>query len=170
MKKLLFSLLAVGTLMVGSCTKTGPQGPQGPTGNANVIGEDPFYVSTWNYTTNTSGNIATYYANFTDNNITADVAAYGLVEVYKFYPNGVGWTNLPDIDGVTTTVYNFGTGGFSITILTTDGTPPNPPGTVEFRAVIIPSSVRIANPTVNWKNYSEAMTALNKAGIKVSNK
>jgi len=165
MKQLMLSILAAGTLLIAGCTKTGPQGPQGPTGNANVIGENPFTVSSWTAVGAVSSNTATsYYATFTDANITSDVAAYGLVEIYKLYTiNGSGWTNLPDIDGVTTTVYNFGTGGFTISVLTTDGSLTTYPDSVEFRAVIIPSSVRQANPHTNWKNYAETMAVLNKA-------
>ena len=146
-------------MLVTGCSKTGPAGPQGPTGNANVIGENSFTVNTWQFSSLGAG---TFYATFSDPNITADVANYGMVEIYKYY-NGIGWTNLPDIDGVTTTVYNFVPGSFTISILTTDGSTPFAPGSVTFRAVIIPSSVRHANPNTNWKNYAETMAVLNKA-------
>ena len=159
MKQLMLSILAAGTLLVAGCTKTGPQGPQGPTGNANVIGENSFTVNTWQFSSVGAG---TYYATFADNNITADVANYGMVEIYKYY-NSIGWTNLPDIDGVVTTVYNFVPGSFTISVLTTDGTTPPAPPSTTFRAVIIPSSVRQANPHTDWKNYAETMAVLNKA-------
>ncbi len=157
MKKLMLLLVAGTMLMASSCTKTGPVGPQGPTGNANVIGENPFTVSTWLL----SG--TTFYQSFDDANITTDVANYGLVEIYKYYSTS-GWTNLPDIDGDVSTVYNFYPGGFTISILMPGGTPPNP-GSVEFRVVVVPSSVRLANPNTNWKNYEETKAVLAKYNL-----
>lgn len=156
MKKIMLVLFAGVSLFTASCTKTGPVGPQGPTGNANVIGEDAFTVSSWSL----SGN--SYSATFADPNLTTDVYNYGSFEVYKLY-NTLGWTNLPDVDGVTTTVFNFRPGYFDIYVYNTDGTTPAFPGSVTFRAVVIPSSYRQANPTTNWKNYSETMKAVQSA-------
>lgn len=152
-------LLVAGVLFFASCSKSGPQGPQGPqgpAGNANVIGEDPFNVSIW--TASGNGWIAT----FSDPNLTNDVYNYGLFEVYKLYSSS-GWTNLPDVDGVTSTVYNFRPGYFDIFVYNTDGSATPNPGTVTFRAVVIPSSYRQANPTTNWKNYNETMKAVSTA-------
>ena len=162
MKKLMLVLFAGVTLFATSCTKTGPVGPQGPTGNANVIGEDAFTVSSWTL----SG--ASYSATFSDPNLTNDVYNYGSFELYKLYST-IGWTNLPDVDGKTTTVFNFRPGYFDVYVYNTDGTTPAYPGTVTFRAVVIPSSYRQANPNTNWKNYSEAMKAIQSskaAGLK----
>ncbi len=96
---------------------------------------------------------------FTDNDLTSDVVSNGLVEVYKQYPDG-SWTNLPDINGDVSTVYNFYHGGFVISVLTTDNTTTPAPGSINFRTVIVPSSVRLAHPNTNWKNYYEATAAL----------
>ncbi|PQJ12819.1 hypothetical protein CJD36_003480 [Flavipsychrobacter stenotrophus] len=166
MKKLMLVLFAGVSLFAASCTKTGPVGPQGPTGNANVIGEDAFTVSTW--IPNTTTNPTSYSATFSDPNLTADVYNYGSFELYKFY-NSLGWTNLPDLDGKTTTVFNFRQGYFDIYVYNTDNSVVAYPGTVTFRAVVIPSSFRQANPNTNWKNYNEAMKALQSskaAGLK----
>ena len=157
MKKIILMMLAGSLLMLNSCTKSGPQGPQGaqgPQGNANVLGAQPFSVINWNFASNV------YSATFTDADITSDIVNTGVVEVYKQYPDG-SWTNLPDINGVVTTVYNFYEGGFVISVLTTDGSVTPAPGTVTFRTVIISSSQRQANPNTNWKNYNEALTAIN---------
>src|ERR1700761_2114450 len=108
MKKLLLLMLTGGALVFNSCSKTGPQGPQG---NANVIGSSAFTVSSWSQTG------SSYYASFSDPDITNDIVNTGAVEVYKLYVSSNGstsWTNLPDVDGVTSTVYNFYTGGFDI--------------------------------------------------------
>jgi len=158
MKKLILTLMAGSMLILGSCTKEGPQGPQGPTGNANVIGENAFNVTDW---TLSSDNV--WYATFSDGNITSDVVDNGAVEIYKEYSNG--WTNLPDINGITSTVYNFLDGGFTISILNSDGSLPAAPGTVTFRVVVIPSSVRKAHPNTNWKNYNETMAVMNESKV-----
>ena len=161
----MLSVLAAGLLITSSCTKTGPQGPQGPTGNANVIGEDPFTTYSTDWTPSVPA--GTWYVTYPDSHITTDVFNYGEVEIYKSY-GSIGWTNLPDIDGNVITVYNFVPGSFTISVLTTDNTIPANPGNVSFRALIIPSSVRLANPTTNWKKYNEAVAALNKAKLQVS--
>ena len=156
MKKVILLLLAGSVLTFSSCTKTGPAGPQGPAGangNANVIGSNPFSVSSWDFSSHV------YSATFTDNDLSSSVVNNGLVEIYKQYPDG-SWTNLPDIDGITSTVYNFYQGGFVISILNSDGSNPSAPGTISFRTVIVPSSVRLAHPNTNWKNYNDAMAAL----------
>ncbi len=160
MKRIALGLIAAITIFATGCTKTGPQGPQGPTGNANVIGEDPFTVTVWSQ--NSGSN--TWYANFSDGNFTDAVVNYGLVEIYKYWP-GIGWTNLPDIDGVVSTVYNYGTNGFTISVLTTDGSATPHPGNTTFRVVVIPASLRQANPNANWKNYNETMRIMNEAKV-----
>src|SRR5262245_60192623 len=92
MKKAIFMLLAASVLVFTGCTKTGPpgptgpQGPQGPKGNANVIGSDPFTVSSWQYSTNDFA----YYASFNAPDITNAIYNYGSVEVFIKYPDG-GW-------------------------------------------------------------------------------
>ena len=151
-------VLAGGLLMASSCTKTGPTGPQGPTGNANVIGENSFIVSAWQHTGNT------YFADFQDDNITSAVSEHGSVEIYKYYSGtGGGWTNLPDINAGASTVYNFSTGGFTISVFNIDGSTTAFPGTVEFRVVVIPSSYKQAYPHTNWKNYEETMNVMAQA-------
>jgi hypothetical protein len=159
MKKIILLLLAGALFTVTSCTKTGPRGPQGPAGydgNANVIGSNPFLVSAWSYSNNV------FSASFNDADLTSSVVNTGLVEIYKQYPDG-SWTNLPDIDGVVSTVYNFYQGGFDIYVLTTNGSTTPAPGSINFRTVIIPSSLRLAHPNTNWKNYNEAMAVINAA-------
>jgi hypothetical protein len=164
MKKIFVTMMAGTLLMFSSCSKQGAEGPQGPAGidgNANVIGESPVTVSSWAYGSNV------YSATFTDGNITSDVVNNGIVEVYKQYSDG-SWTNLPDINGITSTVYNFYTGGFVISILNSDGTAPAAPGTITFRVVVVPSSVRKANPNTNWTNYAEVVKLAGSAAVKTA--
>ena len=159
MKKLILATLAVGILFVTSCTKQGPVGPQGPTGatgNANVIGSDHITVNAWTYYAPTF----TYSATFAYADITSSVANYGLVEIYEQYTDG-SWTNLPDINNGVQTVFNFSTGSFTIYMSKVDGSyMPAPSNPITFRVVVIPSSVRQANPNTNWKDYKQAMAAL----------
>jgi hypothetical protein len=160
MKKVILFLLAGSLLTFNSCTKTGPQGPPG---NANVIGENPFTVhaSTWTFTSNYGGpNVQNaYVASFNDANITSDVANYGLVMAYIQYPDGT-WKALPDVVGITSYSFNFSAGGFDIYYSDVDGSTPNAPNTETFRIVVVPSSLRKANPNTNWKNYDEAVGAI----------
>ena len=155
MKKLILLLLAGSVFTLNSCTKSGPQGPAGADGNANVIGINRVVtVSSWTLTG------TTYSATFPDPNITSDIVSNGVVEVYKAYGTNE-WTNLPDINGITSTVFDFYVGGFTIYIQNSDGTTPANPGTISFRDVIISASQRQAHPNTNWKNYNEANAAIN---------
>ena len=161
MKKIVLMLLAAATLVATGCTRVGPVGPQGPQGqqgpqgNANVIGSNPFAVSSWSRTGNT------YSADFTSADITADIVDFGIVSIFKSY-GANEWSPLPDINGKTSTVFNFYDGGFSIYIQNSDGTEPAFPGSITFRMVVISSSLRQANPNTNWKSYTEIMKVLNK--------
>lgn len=165
MKKLLVTLtLITGSLFFfASCTKTGPMGPQGPQGpqgvqgNANVIGSDPFDVSSWSL--NTSENA--YVASFSAPTITTAVAARGVVQVYLYYSSDQTWRNLPDIYAGTQFYYRFSTGGFEIYYGKVDGsTPAFPTGTWTFRLVVISPSQKAAHPNTNWNNYKETMKVL----------
>ncbi len=153
----MIALIAISVLFIASCSRKGDTGPQGPQGNANVRGSSSFTVSAWEL----SGN--TYHASFTDADITSDIVNYGAVEVYKFYSADNSWTNLPDMNGNTSTVFNFYNSGFTIYISNVDGSLPAFPGSLTFRAVAIASSFKQAHPNTNWKNYNEAMTAISGA-------
>ena len=95
---------------------------------------------------------------FTDPDITQDVQDNGSFEVFKQYSNG--WTNLPDINGKVSVVYNFFVGSFTLIVQTTDGSTITNPGTMTFRTVIVTKQMRQAHPTTDWKNYNQAMEAL----------
>jgi hypothetical protein len=163
MKKLMLMMFAGGVLAFGGCTKSGPPGPQGPAGydglNANVVGSNPFDVSSWSYS---SSNVA-FSASFTDADITTAVANHGQVEQFLFYPSDGTWRNLPDIVGGTQFYSRFSQGGFEIYYANIDGTVPSNPGLQTFRTVVIAPSQKAAHPNTNWKNYNEAMAALSTA-------
>jgi len=165
MKKTILMMLAGGLLILNSCTKTGPPGPQGPQGpagqsgiDANVIGTDPFSVSVWTYSSADNA----FMASFTDPDVTATVANHGDVEIFLLYSDGT-WRNLPDIVNNTQFYSRFSQGGFDIYYARVDGAAPtNPGGPWTFRTVIITPSQKQAHPNTNWKNYNEAMAALNE--------
>lgn len=163
MKKSFLAIVTVLALFATSCTRTGPQGPQGAPGNANVISSAAFPVSIWTYDAPSNS----YYADFTLSDLTQDVQDYGVFEVYKEYSNG--WTNLPDINGYIATVYNFRTGGFTISVMNTNGTYTANPGTVYFRTVVIPRAYKQAHPNVNWNDYQQAMAEVAKCNVTKAN-
>lgn len=163
MKKLILMLFAASAIIFTGCTKTGPPGPQGaqgpagPQGNANVIGTDPFTVSSW------SKNGNTYYADFKSDQITPTIVDRGIVSVFKSYnTTNTEWSPLPDINGKKSTVFNFYDNGFSIYIQNSDGTDPGFPGSVTFRMVVVSPAQRQANPNTDWKNYKEVMKVVNE--------
>ncbi|MCD6010992.1 MAG: hypothetical protein K0Q79_854 [Flavipsychrobacter sp.] len=157
MNKIALILLAGSLFIFNGCTKTGPQGPQGPQGNANVRGSDPFNVTSWSFSSSENA----YVASFTDADITQAVADRGVVEMFLFYTADNTWRPLPDILNGTQFYHRFSKGGFEIYYTTVDGsTPAFPTGTWTFRTVVISPSNKQAHPNTNWKNYNEAMQAL----------
>jgi len=167
-------MIAASAFIFTGCTKTGPRGatgatgatgPQGPQGNANVIPSAPFTVSSW------SASGATYTASFTSNDITSDIVDNGMVMVYKSYGTSGAprWSPLPDVDGNVSTVFDFYDGGFQIYVQTSDGSMPPFPGSVTFRMVVVSSALRKANPNTDWKNYEQAMAAIQGSRNTVSN-
>src|SRR4051812_18476149 len=132
MKKVILMMLAGSLLIFNSCTKTGPPGPQGVQGpagpagyDANVVGSDPFVVSSWTY----SAANAYFYASFTDPDITTAVANHGDVELFLYYSSDGTWRNLPDILNGTQFYSRFSAGGFEIYYSNVDGSAPGTPGT-----------------------------------------
>ena len=156
MKKVILLLLAGSLFAFSGCTKRGPQGPQG---NANVIGSDPFSVSSWSL--NNSENA--YEASFNDADITSSVAAHGTVEIFLYYPGDGTWRNLPDIVNGTEFYFRYNAGGFDIYYANVNGTAPAFPPSSTFRSVVISPSQRQSHPNTNWKNYNEAMAAINES-------
>jgi hypothetical protein len=160
MKHTIIASLLGGIILLGSCTKTGPQGPAGRDGNANVLGSNPVAITQWTQTAGTNY----WIASLADADITTNVVNTGLVEVYHQY--GTEWSPLPDIIGTTSYVFNFYAGGVDIYYQESDGLLPTNPGSQTFRLVIIPSSARKANPNTNWKDYNATMAALKSSNIK----
>lgn len=163
MKRILLMAFAGCLISLSSCVRqgaTGPQGPQGPQGNANVVGEDAFTVtpSMWQWDAGLNGWIVTY----SDPNITSDIANRGSVEIFLYHSYENAWRNLPDIVNGTQFTYVFSQGGFELHYDNVNGTTPQlPPDAFTFRVVVVAPAFKQAHPNTNWKNYNEAMAALN---------
>jgi hypothetical protein len=169
MKRVFLALVAIGALFAtNSCTKSGPQGPEGPAGpqgsqgeqgpagvNTQIIGELPVTVDSASWGLNSPD----YSVVFIDSNITPAIVSAGSVEVFKLYMIGGDstWTNLPDINGITSTVFNMFDYGLIIYVQNSDRSVPANPGTQTFRLVVISNTLRLMHPKTNWKNYKEVM-------------
>ena len=147
-----FALIAI-LISCNACTK-GEQGPTGADGNANVYGSNYVDVN-WSLDNNF------YFTKIMVPEITQDILDYGLVNVFILYGNE--WWSLPDINGVNSTIYGFGEGYVSLINSNSDGSTPPYPAHSTFRVIVISSTYKAANPTVDWNNYKEVKIALNLA-------
>ncbi len=169
--KTLATGIVAGMLLLTSCGKDGATGPQGPAGTngtngvANISVQD-FTISTWSLSTTAT---TYFYTQQPVTNLNADVNSNGAVEVFFSISGGNNWTALP------MTQYVSGTGGadyyFNYTTSAlgfievdwtsssslTAGYDPNSifGTTVQLKVVVIPPSMRKANPDVNFHNYNE---------------
>jgi hypothetical protein len=166
--KTLATGIVAGMLLLTSCGKDGATGPQGPAGTngtngvANISVQD-FTINSWNQTT--TGTLY-YYTQLNVTALTADVNNNGAVEVFFSTTGGTYWTGLPMteyVSGGSNYIFNFSTGtnlvevdwiaasGFVV------GNDPNTifGATIQLKVVVIPPSMRKANPDVNFHNYNE---------------
>ena len=152
-------LLLLLVLAVSGCKK---EGPPGKDGNANVK-SSTITFSNWSW------NSSAYYdyANFTWGAITSDIVNTGGVFVYA--SNGAGaWLPLPRTIFPNNTYtqsqrFSYYQGGFTVIVQDSDLTPPANPGTWTIKVLAVASSVRQANPGLDWNNYEQVKVAL---GIK----
>lgn len=152
---LLFLLI----LAFSGCRK---EGPPGKDGNANVK-SSTITFSNWSW--NSSGYYD--YANFTWGAITSDIVNTGGVFVYESNGSG-GWLPLPRTVFLSNNYaqsqrFSYYQGGFTVIVQDSDLTPPANPGTWTIKVLAVASSVRRANPDLDWNNYEQVKVAL---GIK----
>ncbi len=155
-------LLAVAALILSfspSCKKEGPPGPAGEDGNANVK-SSTITFSNWTWHSGTLYD----YADFTWGEITSDIANSGTVLVYLSNGNG-GWLPLPRTIYPTSNYtqsqrYVYYQGGFTVIVQDSDLTQPANPGTWTIKVLAVASSVREANPDLDWENYEAVKTTL----------
>jgi hypothetical protein len=149
--------LVLSLIVVASCKKDDDSAYQ-QKGNYPTIYSKQFTV-TW--TLNAPG----YFCTISDANITQAVVDNGYVEVYLSNGSG-GWIALPITMPVTSTYATTYTpvhylGGITIWAYDTDTQQTEDPGSTTFKVVIISAVARLANPTLNVKNYEEVKSAFN---------
>lgn len=153
----IFAIAAV----VASCSKgdTGATGPQGPSGVPN-INTQQYTVTSANWSAPTTP--YTWIASFTESDITDN--NNDAVEAY-WSVSSSGWLALPatslvvtgdqlsygyDDDIVTFSYYTGGTNTDPISSYSGYST-------IYFKVTVIPPSIQVKYPNVNWKNASEAL-------------
>jgi len=155
MKKMLLFICLFTLAACGEDGAPGPAGPPGPQGNANVTGTEHIVIDSlsWVYSINSNW----YSIDSKVPEISADIKDFGLVMVYQQLGSGANtsWIPLPDTYDNVTTNYEFYTGGITLYSFNVDNTTPSLPWNMVVRIVVIPASLRKANPNTDWQNYKE---------------
>lgn len=150
-----------------SCKKgdTGPQGEKGATGATGAQGEAGPQAKTFNFSLTFSSTVN--YGAF--NGITGYDADDAIL-FYTKYETLSGtdyWAPLPVVLANTVNIipeFSNTTGNVFINTLKANGQTGSPwttTTTLAFKAVLIKSSQRLLNPTVNYNNYSEVKKVFN---------
>jgi hypothetical protein len=158
-KTIQITVIAVLMLLAEGCTKQGPVGPageNGANGNANVT-STTFIMNTWHW------NAPHYYSNLTIPELTASNASSAAVMVYFNTDGSNNWSALPYTHYHSPYNYymgfNTGVGLVQVTWFydssLSSGNDPNTfySATVRCKVIVIPPSVRLANPDLDLKNY-----------------
>ena len=134
-------------------------------------------LSSWNVTVvpsnwNTGTPAGFYYVDVALDTISTAVATSGTVSVFKMGATTTTWIALPytqyvDASDVFYWAYNYSPGNVRIGIQNASGNSISFGGNIYFRIVVIPSTLRVANPTVNWNDYRNIEKFA--GSIKVSN-
>ena len=143
-----------------SCKKgdTGPAGPTGANGVSNI--------QTSNFTTTNSSwsfdpSDNSYNTTISWLAITQSIIDKGTIQVFLGDGSNSQWAALPASFGDNQINYSYKLGQVIISITLSTGAAPTNPGGQQFKIVIIPPTARMANPTVNYKNYLEVKRAFN---------
>jgi hypothetical protein len=146
-------------ITITNCKKgdTGPAGKDGVNGNANVVSSS-VTSSNWAFVSPAWEMTLTYPA------ITQNILDKGAVLVYV--QSGSNYYQLPYTFYPANTYSRSYTfvhyiGGLKVFVTDSDLTQPTNPGSLTFKVVVIAASQRLANPNINWKNYTEVKEALN---------
>ncbi len=150
----------VTTLLTNSCKKEGPAGPVGPAGEVN-ISSYTFTASSWSSTS------SYWYYNFTVPALTSSNIDSAAVQVYA--STGGNWIALPYTEVASTNYFmgfNTGINNVQVTWIYNGlglGSSPNSfyTATLRIKVVVIPPSVRKANPDIDYNNYNEVSTTFN---------
>lgn len=156
---------------------TGPQGTTGPRGEQGIQGEKGDKGDNGLNGTNGNANVKTRvatiipsnwaydatnyfnYVNVNDVDITADIVNSGLVSVFYSFVSGE-WSALPETnyfsDGTSYTMtFNYSVGRVQLQIVSASFTTTTVNVDTYVKIVTIASSVRKANPNVDWNDYNQ---------------
>jgi hypothetical protein len=125
----------------------GTNGTNGTNGNANVVGTTDFTILPTDW--QTTGNLKS--VTITNNGVTQNIVNSGIVMVYQKSVSGSSYVALPFSYQGIDRGFAFGLNYIQITL--SASSPITVTANTVIRAVIIPSSSRMAN--VNWNNYAE---------------
>ena len=163
MKNKYYLSIALITLLslFSGCKKEGPAGPAGKEGNANVKSSTTTFS---NWTWDGSSGVEYDYVDFTWGEITSEIVNTGGVFIYV--SNGAGgWlplprTIFPNNAYTQSQRFVYTTGAFRIIVQDSDLTQPLNPGTWTIKVLAVASSLRQANPDLDWNNYEAVKEAL----------
>jgi hypothetical protein len=146
-------------ILAGGCTKQGPIGPAGPAGaagNSNVT-STTFMMNNWYWSS------PNYYANVNVPQLTASNASSAAVMVYFNTDGSNNWIALPYthyhtpynyVMGFNTSVGFVQVTWFYDTSLSSGDDPNTFFGTtIRCKVVVIPPSMKLANPDLDLKDY-----------------
>ena len=178
----LIAAVLMAAAALGSCTKgdTGATGPQGSTGSNGTNGTNGnANVHAYTFTVNPSdwysGSPAGfYYCDITFAAITSDIVSTGTVSMFKEGNSGVcvavPYTEVSTSGETFYWGFNFSLG--SCRVFVQDGAMSSLtfPSSYNYKAVVIASSQRRANPNVNWNDYNQVMNLVSQTdGLKTNN-
>jgi hypothetical protein len=148
------AILSIAMLIFG-CSEDGKPGEKGEPGNANVnvLADFTILPTDWQ----TTGNLK--YVTISINGLTQNIVNSSAVMVYQKNASTGSYIALPYSYQGIDRGFAFGLNYIQITL--SASSPITVTGNTIIKAVIIPSSSRMANPNVNWKNYEEVKSRFN---------
>jgi|GEM_PF-975265 hypothetical protein len=164
LKKTLILVLMASISTTFSCTKEGKEGAQGPMGQTGPAGPSGPDARTFNFTlTFNTGDTFKSYSGITGFDANDVILFY---VHYETLSSTYYWAPLPMIAGNMNIIPEFSesSGFVFINTLKADGTSGSPwtsSSTLAFKAVLVKSSLLIANPGITSKNYEEVKRILN---------
>lgn len=165
-KKITLLVVIASVLTTFSCTKEGKEGPPGPVGTSGPKGDAGPQAKTFNFNlTFNAGDTYKSYSGITGFN-NDDVL---LVYIFNANYGADYYVQLPYMLGGATGINIYAEfsevdGYLYINTEKADGTAGSPwtsTTTLGFKAVLISSTARLANPNIDYTNYKEVKTIFN---------
>ncbi|MBI4932111.1 MAG: hypothetical protein HY841_15240 [Bacteroidetes bacterium] len=167
MKSKLLFVFTIITALVTSIGCKKKEGPAGAAGKDANVKAQTFSVTSWAYSS------PSYYANYSDADITSTVQNSGTVDLFFSSNGGTTWRALPFTQYIGTSDYYWGyntsvgnvqpTWTYSSSL--SSGSDPNTVYgvTAMFKVVCVSAGARKANPDLDWSNYNEVKTRFHLA-------